>query len=264
MSKLRFMPSLISFLNLFCGFWALVLIGRGQFATAAWLIIIAAICDGLDGAVARLVRGASRIGVELDSLVDMVSFGVATSLLLFCGLLQPLGTAGLLIAFIPLLAGLLRLARYNVLNAEPAQKKGDFIGLPITSAALLTASFYLYMPAAHHHQADLGVWLALTGVISLLMLSPIPYKPLPGIRVKGSHRHWLSVPAIIAAALFVIWNPALAIFPLMILYTLSGPIMWGASQWRRMRAAEAPDEAARQPVPTRKRMPHSRRPGRVR
>jgi CDP-diacylglycerol--serine O-phosphatidyltransferase len=259
MAKSRIVPSLVSFLNLFCGFWAITLIGRGQFANAAWFIIIAAIFDGLDGAVARLVRGTSRYGVELDSLVDIVSFGAAPASLLYFALLQPLGTPGLLIAFVPLLAGLLRLARYNVLNAEPAQKKGDFVGLPITSAAIVMVSFYLYMSVTHNHQADLGVWLGLIAVLSLLMVSPIPYQPLPGVRIKGSNKHWFSVSFIIVVAVAVIWNPALTIFPIMILYTLSGPTLWGWSHLRKLKVAVSEDEATRQMVPARKRRPSRRR-----
>ncbi len=107
-------PNLFTAMNMFAGFFSILNSSQGEYLYAAWLIIIAAIFDALDGAVARLTKSSSELGVELDSLSDIVSFGAAPAILLYKSHLYTYNTAGVLIAALLLLAGGFRLARFNV------------------------------------------------------------------------------------------------------------------------------------------------------
>ena len=131
-------PSFFTLMNLFCGFLSLIQVYDGNLENAAWLIILAGFFDGLDGMMARLTNGTSLFGVELDSLSDVVSFGVAPSFLIWAAGLSEMGTTGVIIASLPALAGAIRLARFNI-SFEGT--KGDyFSGLPIpVSAAVIVA-----------------------------------------------------------------------------------------------------------------------------
>ena len=107
-------PNLFTVLNIFFGFLCMIHAVQGKFVVAAWYIILSAICDTLDGFMARLTNSASEFGVELDSLADVVSFGVAPSFMLYALVLDQYGTFGALVAAVPLIMGALRLARFNV------------------------------------------------------------------------------------------------------------------------------------------------------
>src|SRR5258707_1365475 len=98
-------PSLFTVLNIFCGFLSLLATTRGDFDTAAWFIIVAGVFDVLDGAMARITKSFSDFGVELDSLCDVVSFGVAPSFLVYNLSLHSLNGMGMLISAMPMVFG---------------------------------------------------------------------------------------------------------------------------------------------------------------
>ncbi len=116
------------------GFLAIALTADGRITTAVWFLYAAVVLDMLDGWVARAVRGTSEIGLQLDSLADIVAFGVAPAFVVYRGALADLGPAGLLAPALYLAAGALRLARYNVVSDAHA-KESRIRGLPITVAA---------------------------------------------------------------------------------------------------------------------------------
>jgi len=238
------LPNLLTLSNLFIGFYAILMISRGHYMTACWLIIVAGIVDGLDGCVARLIHSDSDFGREIDSLVDVVSFGVASSLLIYKIVFEPFGLIGILLAFMPLVTGVLRLARYNISQPVAPRLKGRrmFIGIPITAAAAIIVSFNIYIHAIHGGSANQLLWFSLIPAISLLMISPLPYRPMPGIRIHGSKHPRLAIAFLIAAALIVIWNPALTLFPLGLMYMFSGPVEWGLFQLRKVRVKESEDD----------------------
>ena len=107
-------PGFLTSMNLFLGFYAIISSSKGDFVTASWLIILAAVFDAFDGKVARATKSMSRFGVEFDSLADAISFGLAPSFLLYQIHLNKMGPAGLIISFFPLIFGTIRLARFNV------------------------------------------------------------------------------------------------------------------------------------------------------
>jgi len=251
--KRAVLPSLVTTGNLFLGFYAILLITRGSYLTASWLIVIAAILDGLDGLVARLIRSNSSFGKEIDSLADVVSFGVAPSLLLYKVVFESIGAIGIFLAFMPLLAGILRLARFNI-SPSSTSKRRRFKGLAITAGGLLFAGFNLYLHETRGGMADQRLWFSLVPAVSLLMISPIPYRPLPVVSVHGSRYPWLSVVVLVGIGAAVLWNPALTIFPLMLIYLLTGPLEWVFTQLRKVRphVTERDEDISDSAVPNRR------------
>src|ERR1035437_357468 len=139
------LPNLITAGSLFAGFYSMVSTLNSNYSTAAVLIFIAAICDGLDGKVARMTGTTSKFGIEFDSLADLVAFGVTPGLMMYAWALKPFGRLGLLAAFLFVVCGALRLARFNVQVNTVESKR--FVGLPIPAAACMVASTVLLF---HH------------------------------------------------------------------------------------------------------------------
>lgn len=176
-------PSFFTLMNLFSGFLAIISIADGNLYRGAWLIAIAGLFDVMDGLMARLADATSDFGIELDSLSDMVSFGVAPGFLIYTFSLNELGTLGIIISAIPPLCGAVRLARFNV-NARLSPSSDYFIGLPIPAQAIIIGSFFL----TFRNKLDLftgfeqginSVLIPVVIVISFLMVSTIRFDKIP-------------------------------------------------------------------------------------
>jgi CDP-diacylglycerol--serine O-phosphatidyltransferase len=143
------LPNLVTLLSLCAGFTAMRMAVEGRFETAVGFILLAAILDGLDGRLARLLKGTSRFGAELDSLADFLSFGVAPAFILYQYGLNDLKSFGWLVALLLAIAAALRLARFNVMIDDPTRpewKKNFFVGIPAPAGALLVLlPLYLYL-----------------------------------------------------------------------------------------------------------------------
>ena len=176
-------PNLFTAINMFCGFLSILSASEGNFNYAAWLIFIAAIFDALDGLVARLTNSSSELGVELDSLSDIVSFGAAPSFLLYKTFFYSMNTWGIIISAIPLIAGGFRLARYNIQLV--GFSKSFFLGLPIPSSALTIASFVLAFYNDGYPKPISDFITPMILVLSFLMVSNIRYETLPKISLKS-------------------------------------------------------------------------------
>ena len=161
-------PNLITTGNLLFGFLCIYRALQGEFVYASYCLIFAAICDILDGRVARLTRGNSEFGVQYDSLCDLSSFGIAPALLAYLFALQDFGRLGIMICFFFVACGALRLARFNVQSAI-GKASGDFTGLPIPMAALTVATFVLATKKAGSE--DPSNWF--DSIFNLLGSSPI-------------------------------------------------------------------------------------------
>jgi CDP-diacylglycerol--serine O-phosphatidyltransferase len=228
----KIVPSVFTTANLFCGFLGIVAAVKEDFYHAAIAILVAVVFDGLDGKVARLTNTTSNFGVEYDSLADLLSFGVVPSLILYLWALAPVGRLGWLAAFIFLICGALRLARFNV---QVGQTPGfHFTGLPIPAAAGLVASLILIDKdfdafAAPKPEVILGVACGL----AFLMVSNIPYRSLKNVRLRGHHRERLIL--LVIPALALIFEPALLIFALFLSYITSGPFEEVVAHHRRVR-----------------------------
>ncbi|QKG85623.1 CDP-diacylglycerol--serine O-phosphatidyltransferase [Kroppenstedtia pulmonis] len=136
----RALPSILTIGNLFLGIVAMILSVQGEWRYGAIMVIIGMLLDGLDGRVARMLNAQSEFGKELDSLSDIISFGVAPALIMYTSILHTYGIAGWLITAIFPICGAIRLARFNVHPGIP----GYFIGLPITAAGGVLATMSLY------------------------------------------------------------------------------------------------------------------------
>ena len=137
------LPSILTLGNLFCGFYALIAVYNDEYMGAAVAILVALVFDHLDGGVARMTGASSDLGIQLDSLSDLVSFGVAPGLLAYVFALKPFGWIGGLAAFAFAACGAFRLARFNVQTRS--LDKRFFVGLPIPAAAAVVATFVLFM-----------------------------------------------------------------------------------------------------------------------
>ena len=218
------LPNLFTTGALFAGFYAIVQAMNGHFEQAAVAIFIAMILDGLDGRVARMTHTQSEFGAEYDSLSDMVSFGVAPSLVVYEWALRGMGKWGWFAAFIYCVATALRLARFNT-NQEIVYKN-YFQGLPSPAAAALVAGFVWVMLDSGFSGVSVRWYAsALTVFAGLSMVSNLPFYSFKTINMRKS------VPflVIFLAALFfllIFSYPPGVLFGLFLCYSLSGFVMW--------------------------------------
>ncbi len=163
----RALPSFFTVGNLFLGIIAILFAFQGHWEYAAIMVIIGMLLDGLDGRVARMLNTQSEFGKELDSLSDVISFGVAPAVIMYVSALKFTGVEGWIVTAIFPICGALRLARFNVNPGEP----GYFIGLPITAAGGILATLALYNPYLQNVYISMAAMLFL----SYLMVSQIKY-----------------------------------------------------------------------------------------
>jgi CDP-diacylglycerol---serine O-phosphatidyltransferase len=184
------MPSAFTLGNLFFGFWAIVSAFNGNFRWAGWFIVFAGILDMLDGRVARLSGTGTRFGAELDSLVDVISFGVAPALLMYFLDFSNAGRFAWILCYIYVVAVALRLARFNVLSAgKPAS--GWFTGLPSPAAGMTLAVYYPFSQTNWYRVSLAYLDLQHEGLVVLmlllavLMVSNVKYPKFPPIGVRS-------------------------------------------------------------------------------
>jgi len=217
-------PSLFTLFNLFFGIWSMVLASRGEFYRASWYIVFAGILDALDGRVARLSNTGSRFGAELDSLVDVISFGVAPAFLIYMLVFWNAGQAEWIFCFFYVMAAAIRLARFNVTQAGTA--KHAFIGLPSPAAGITLATYYPFTQTAVYQGALRGLpWHHLLQLLiillTILMVSQVRYATIPRAGVR-SIRGLLGLATILFTVVFGILEHDVFFFPLGIAYMTYG------------------------------------------
>ena len=185
------MPSAFTLGNLFFGFWAIVSAFNGNFRWAGWFIVFAGILDMLDGRVARLSGTGTRFGAELDSLVDVISFGVAPALLMYFLDFSNAGRFAWILCYIYVVAVALRLARFNVLSAGKPST-GWFTGMPSPAAGMTLAAYYPFSQT-NWYRASLAYLdlqheglVVLMLVLAVLMLSNVKYPKFPPIGIRSA------------------------------------------------------------------------------
>ena len=220
----RLIPSFFTLGNLLCGFLAVLNVVEGtkeNLVHAAWWIIIAAIFDLLDGKIARLTRTASDFGIELDSLADVVSFGVAPAVLFYKYAFSDAGSIGYFVSFLFLAAGSLRLARFNVTASKG--KKLYFKGMPIPAGASILAAFILFSENVWGGFLNFDFCVVLIIMSSLAMVSSFKYGLFPKLsffnKLETIKSLWI-ISLLIVSAIF----PDESFFPLGVYYLFSGPI----------------------------------------
>lgn len=215
-------PNLFTSMNMFCGLLSIINASQGEFRYAAWLIIIAAIFDALDGIIARLTNSCSVIGVELDSLSDVVSFGVAPALLIYSTELYKLNAIGIIISSLLMIAGGFRLARFNVQLV--GFDKSFFKGLPIPSSAMTIATFVLtfYEAGKGYTDAESSAVIPLVLALSFLMVSRIKYDTIPKFTLTEIRQKPFIVFLTVAGIAVLIVTSAKALFYIFVLFILFG------------------------------------------
>ncbi len=201
-------PSLFTAMNMFCGFLSIVYASEYNFNYAGWLIIVAAIFDVLDGFMARITNSCSELGVELDSLADIISFGAAPAYLIYSAYFKSFGPIGIVISSLLLITGGFRLARFNVQLV--GYNKEYFTGLPIPASAITVAtfilSFYQKDKGLSGLPAELLVFIIL--LLSYLMISKVKYDTAS----RFNFRKILKNPVYIIIVIFIL--AAIYLFPL--------------------------------------------------
>jgi CDP-diacylglycerol--serine O-phosphatidyltransferase len=227
------LPNLFTTGNLFFGFFAIVQASLGHFDRAALGIVLAGVCDALDGRVARLANTTSPFGKEYDSIADIVSFGVAPAVLAFwAGNLRELGQTGLVMAFLFAVCAALRLARFNVSQGRYANR---FQGLPSPAAAGMVASTQWFVSFLREHELPVHApeWCIAVGAASLglLMVSSVPYRSFKEVDLR--HPFGVIVLSVLVLVV-VIQEPRVSLFVIGLAYVGSGPVEW-AWRWRAHR-----------------------------
>ncbi|WP_105011202.1 CDP-diacylglycerol--serine O-phosphatidyltransferase [Salinibacter sp. 10B] len=185
-------PSFFTLTNLLCGFLALTQVREGAFVMSCWLIVLAGFFDLMDGMMARLTDADSPFGVQLDSLSDVVSFGVAPSFLVYAYALDASGPLGMIVSALPVLCGSVRLARYNV-NKDKDDDTEGFEGLPIPGQAIAIVALILAAEnsewGAYLALDSLQVLLPIVVVLSGLMVSGIRFDSIPTPTIQYVRAH---------------------------------------------------------------------------
>ena len=219
------LPNTLTLCGMYCGFYAIMSAINGNFLHAAWAIILANIFDGLDGWIARLTNTTTRFGVELDSLSDLVAFGVAPSVMIYKWALMPFGRLGWAAAFLFVACGALRLARFNVQTGSSGSKA--FKGMPIPGAASIVSSvviFYYADPFNLHWEGipDKSImYPLLTIILAMLMVSTFRFHGIKEVDFREKKPFWMLIVFVLILFVMLI-HPSTAIFVFAMLY-----LFWG-------------------------------------
>ena len=215
------LPSLFTTGNVFCGFYAFIAVLNEKYYVAAWALVVAIIFDILDGRVARLTKTTSAFGVQYDSLADIISFGMAPAFLAYSWVLKPFGRLGWMAAFLYLLCGTLRLARFNV--TKPDIRGQHFIGLPIPAAAAVIASIVIAFEDMFATRMNPIFLVAIVYLLAFLMVSYIKYPALKRFEFKKRVSFTRFLFVILLLYVFATL-PRIALFILSFIYVVVGPI----------------------------------------
>jgi CDP-diacylglycerol--serine O-phosphatidyltransferase len=234
------LPSVFTVGNLFLGVISIILVFNQKPELAAIMVIVAMLMDGLDGRVARALNAQSEFGKELDSLSDVISFGVAPAFIMYVTAFTELNAAAawIVTAIFPI-CGALRLARFNVIDGVP----GYFIGLPIPAAGGVLCTLALF-----HEQLNTVVLLISTLALSYLMISTVKYPNFKKVGIPKAAIWIIPIVVAVAVALAVIFPGILSkiIFVPLVIYALYGlkknVDRLFFRKWRRKRVDEAKSE----------------------
>jgi CDP-diacylglycerol--serine O-phosphatidyltransferase len=221
------LPNGFTLMNLFFGVFAIVTAARGDHERAVWYIIVGAVCDAVDGRVARATGTGSRFGEELDSLVDAISFGFAPAILMYFAVLRKQGFDWIFV-FLFAACAVMRLARFNVEQA--GRPKTHYRGLPSPVAAGVLVTYFWFSQTPLYAETVLSdlpwpfnsVRLLIVG-LSFLMISSVPYPVVPTFSLK-TLRGALGLIAFIGLIFGLIFLPKDFFFPVGMLYVTYGVV----------------------------------------
>ena len=229
-NRIYLLPNSFTIAALFAAFYAITQSMHGRYESAAISVFLAMVLDGMDGRVARLTNSQSAFGEQLDSLADMVSFGVAPALIVYNWQLFNFGKWGYCVAFIYCACAALRLALFNTLIGKVDKKW--FIGIPSpTAAALMVGMIWLDNNYNGLFNSAGSVFaLLMTLFAGLSMVVQIPFwsfkETNPRLKIP-----FLGMIGIVLFLMVFVLEPALVLFSFFLLYSLSGYVMWLLKKW---------------------------------
>ncbi len=216
------LPSLLTTISLFSGFYAIISAINGQYFNAAVALVISGVFDGLDGRVARMTGTTSNFGKEYDSLCDLVAFGVAPAVIAYLWALEAYGRYGWLAAFLYVATTALRLARFNT---QDCSSSNNFTGLPCPAAAGTIATTIMFCDFFKVSAHTIGlVVLAMVYVLSYLMVSSIKYLSFKHPEATRTRKFQIMV-AMVLLIMVIATEPQVTLFVVAVLYVLSGPFL---------------------------------------
>ena len=215
------LPNLLTSINLFCGYYAITASIQQRFVDAAIAIIIGGVFDLLDGKIARATHTTSKFGVEYDSLADLITFGLAPAFLMYLWVLESAGRPGWSAAFLFLICGALRLARFNTSTSSSS----DFEGLPIPAAAVMNVSVVLFFSRLEISPEPFKlIILILMFGLSFCMVSSFRYKSCKKVSVFKSMK-FNRLAGLILVLVAIATEPSILLFAVSLTYVVSGPVL---------------------------------------
>ncbi|MEA3286836.1 MAG: CDP-alcohol phosphatidyltransferase family protein [Candidatus Marinimicrobia bacterium] len=235
----RFIPNSLTIFNMFLGFMSIISSFNGDYFWAAWFIIFGGIFDGFDGKIARALDSTSDFGIQFDSLADIITFCLAPSIFVYMVWAEPLGQLlGGFYAFMPLMLGSIRLAKFN-LEADSEQKVG-FYGIPTPLMALTIVGIWLFFSQIHEYPifnwtpklpgGDARIVLPFIMIISSLMLSKIPFAKSPKMSLRGTGKEKWGLISALLMMILVFGSKGFLLFPLAVVMILISLFKWTKSR----------------------------------
>ena len=222
----NFIPNIITLVNMFLGFLSIGLIINGNPLKAGIAVIFAGIFDVFDGKLARMLGITSRFGMEFDSMADTISFCVAPSILIYSLYVEGLHPlTGLVISFMPLMFGTIRLARFNI-DQQSGLSKNYTRGLTTPVAAITLFSYLYFNYQLDGDYGDPRTALMLVAGVSILMISPIHFIKFPILSFKSGRSNTILLIIFILSSMSIIILKGLILFPITLLF-----ILWNILHW---------------------------------
>jgi CDP-diacylglycerol--serine O-phosphatidyltransferase len=216
------LPNTLTLCGMFFGFYSIISTLKGNYIHSAWAIMIAMIFDGLDGWVARLTHSTTKFGIELDSLSDLVAFGIAPAVMLYKWSLIPFGRVGWAAAFLFMACGALRLARYNVQMGSKESRA--FTGMPIPGAATIVATLVIFYYEIWETAPNKNYFiLFFTFFLAVLMVSTLRFHGAKELDFSKRKPFWILVAIVVVLAIIII-HPEIALFIFAMIYLIGGII----------------------------------------
>ena len=214
-------PNFFTLMNVFMGFCSILFMSEGKLFQAGIAVLMAAVFDSLDGVVARMLKATSELGAELDSLCDAVSFGIAPAFMLYKVYFYQFESYGVILAALPALAGVVRLARFNV-NLVSFDDKLYFTGLPVPGAALTIIGFLLFFKdsACFNKDFEFVTYILISLVVSYAMISTIKFDNLPRFSKKYIKKKPVVFTIFILGVIICLVTKGVGIFPFMLFYII--------------------------------------------
>lgn len=240
------LPNLFTSATLLAGFYSIVATMNGDFTKAAWAIIISMLCDGADGRIARITSTTSKFGVEYDSLADLVAFGVAPGLLAYEWALRPYGKWGWSAAFLYVICGALRLARYNVQIDDIESETFNGLPIPVSAGMIVTTVLVLHKFDHTGPTQHLAIPL-LVFVLAFLMVSNLKFISFKQLELR-KRKPFTVFFGILLLLILIVNEPQIVLFCVAVIYVVHGPIR-SLVLWRKRKAMEETAPLEEDPSP---------------